>query len=73
MSVFEWKNVCDEVPNDEYVLVVNDHGEMAVGSYEVKSDGPCWRIGHDCVGWDYDFNKDYEVTHWAKLPEAPTL
>ena len=67
----EWISVCDEMPKNDLVLVCNDLGDIEVGSFEVSPEISCWRIGNDCVGWDYDFNRDYTVTHWMPLPEPP--
>ena len=67
----EWISVQQELPKTGLVLVVNDSGDITVGSHEIKHDGGCWRIGNDNVSWDYDFNHDYDVTHWMPLPSPP--
>jgi hypothetical protein len=66
-----WIRIEDEEPTQEYVLIVNEDGDMCVGSYEIKDLGGCWRIGHDKHSWDYDFNLDFYVTHWQELPVKP--
>ena len=76
--VYDWISVDDKMPAANHlVIVTNEEGDRTVGSYEVASDGGCWKIGNDCVAWDYCFNCDYTVTHWAELPaveipEKPT-
>lgn len=64
----EWIDVYTEKPKDELVLVKNEFDDIAVGSYEVEHDGGAWHIGNDAVSWDYDYNLEYEVTHWRKIP-----
>ncbi len=68
----EWISVRDELPgNEEKVLVCDEDSNMVVGCYGSTRNGPCWRIGNDEVSWDFDYNLDYNVTHWMKLPEPP--
>ena len=67
----EWISVEDELPKNDLVLIINELGDITVGSHEIKHDGACWRVGNDCVSWDYDFNYEFYVTHWQPLPEPP--
>ena len=53
----------------ELVLLKDEDGDIVVGSYVERHDGPAWRIGNDSVIWDYDYNLDYYVTHWRKIPD----
>lgn len=67
----EWISVEDRLPGIGLVLVADEDGFICVGNYEIKHDGPAWRIGNDEVSWDFDYNLEYEVTHWMPLPDPP--
>ena len=63
----DWISVDDRLPKGGLVLIISDCGLIAVGSHEIKSDGPCWRIGNDFIAWDYDYNYDFTVDSWAEI------
>lgn len=68
----EWISVSDRLPEDDvHVLFLTEEGDQTVGSVDRDCNGPFFKIGHDCIGWDYDFNKGCTVTHWQQLPGNP--
>ena len=75
----EWISVEDRLPdNDTPVLVItaiNPNRIFAAMRYE-DSDGWLWGQihGYNCClnnPDDYEFDDDYEYTHWQPLPEPP--
>jgi hypothetical protein len=67
-----WISIKDQLPEDDtYVLFFTERGDQTVGSVDHDQEGVCFKIGHDCIGWDYDFNQSCTVTHWQSLPEPP--
>ncbi len=65
----EWNDVNCILPKNEQVLILNEVGDMSVGSYEITPDGGAWRIGSDSAVWVYERNTDFKVTYWAHKPD----
>lgn len=63
----EWISIEEKLPGNELVLVKDDEEKIAVGSYEIRHDGPEWRIGNDEISWDYQYNLDYCVAYWKPI------
>jgi len=70
----EWISVETSLPEyDQLVSILINREEPTVGQRD-SNHGDCWRIGNDCISWDYDFSfgVEMDVTHWQPLPTPPT-
>lgn len=69
----KWISVEDKEPPEGELILLNTDNGITVGSFEKNYKGyDSYRLGNDCIAWDYDFNLgDISVHHWMPLPEPP--
>ncbi len=67
VSAIEWRDVKYELPlvSDEYIVLIDGADKPTVLNYD--ADECVWYAEHE---GEEIF---YRVTHWAELPEAPTV
>ena len=72
----EWISASEKLPEDghDVLVFIPDIESYSIGSVEHREDGLTWRLGNDCIVWDFDFNLDLrfeDITYWQELPLPP--